>query len=61
MTCMPFGNEDTSYNCATYTLSPECFHKFIRPREEKMLTTASRGIELGEEYDSANDSFMQCV
>ena len=56
MTCLPFDADETSFNCASYLLSKECFHKFIRTSsldQNSKMKTVSRGFEYGEENFAA--------
>ena len=54
MECLPFVNDETAYNCATFLMSPECFHKSIETTNPvdvfgDHIKIVSRGLEFGEE------------
>ena len=51
MQCFPFANDDTSYNCAAYLLSPVCYERKF----------GIQGLELGTENQPLKDMYYSCL
>ena len=64
MSCLPFTNDETAYNCAAYKMSPECYNKYIVTNSQDFIKGTHkkvRGLELGEENVNAQDNYYNCL